>query len=98
VGPIVGGLVGAHVGSLFSFSKLKGRGEHEEGEPDAENMREQRKAGMLVAVAFDDPALDARAVGILRELGAFQIERAQGNIVAGDWADFDPNSMPDVIR
>ena len=98
VGPIVGGLVGAHVGSLFSFSKMKGRGEHEEGEPGHENMREPRKAGMLVAVAFDDPSDDARAVDILRGLGAFQIERAQGNIVAGDWADFDPNSMPDIVR
>jgi len=94
----VGGLVGAHVGSLFSFSKLKDRGEHEEGEPGAENMREQRKAGMLIAVAFDDPARDAQAVEVLRGLGAFQIERAQGNIVAGDWADFDPNSMPDIVR
>lgn len=97
VGPIVGGLVGAHVGSLFSFSKMKDRGEHEEGEPDAENMREPRKAGMLIAVAFDDPAQDARALEILRRLGAHQIERARGNIVAGDWADFDPNSMPDII-
>jgi hypothetical protein len=98
VGPIVGGLVGAHVGSLFSFSKMKDRGEHEEGEPDAANAREPRKAGMLVAVAFDDPAQDARAVDILRGLGAHQLERAQGNIIAGDWADFDPNSMPDIVR
>ena len=98
VGPIVGGLVGAHVGSLFSFSKMKDRGEHEEGESGHENMREPRKAGMLVAVAFDDPADDARAVDILRGLGASQIERAQGNIVAGDWADFDPNSMPDMVH
>ena len=98
VGPIVGGLVGAHVGSLFSFSKMKDRGEHEEGEPGFENMREPRKAGMLVAVAFDDPAADARAVDILRGLGAFQIERAEGNIVAGDWADFDPNSMPVLVQ
>ena len=95
VGPIVGGLVGAHMGSLFSFSKLKERGEHEEG---GENVREPRKAGMLIAVAFDDPAQDARAVDILRQLGAHQIERAQGNIIGGDWADFDPKSMPDIIR
>jgi hypothetical protein len=33
----------------------------------------------------------------LRGLGAHHIERAQGNIVAGDWADFDPSSLPDVI-
>jgi hypothetical protein len=98
IGPIVGGLVGAHVGSLFSFSKMKDRGEHEAGEPGNENMREPRQAGMLIAVAFDDAADDARAVDILRGLGAHQIERARGNIVAGDWADFDPNSMPDMVR
>ena len=98
VGPVVGALVGAHVGSLFSFSKMKDRGEHETGEPGGDNMREPRQAGMLIAVAFDDPVMDGRAVDILRGLGAHQIERAQGNIVAGDWADFDPNSMPDVIR
>ncbi|WP_332877578.1 hypothetical protein [Massilia sp. S19_KUP03_FR1] len=98
VGAIVGGLVGAHVGSLFSFSKMKDRGEHETGDVGAENMREPRQAGMLIAVAFDDRTGEARAVDILRGLGAHQIERANGNIVAGDWADFDPTSMPDVIR
>lgn len=98
VGPIVGGLVGAHMGSLFSFSKMKDRGEHEAGEPGAENMREPRHAGMLIAVAFDEHAMEARAVDILRRLGAHQIERAHGNIVAGDWDDFDPNSMPDLIH
>ena len=98
VGAIVGGLVGAHVGSLFSFSKMKDRGEHEAGQPGGENMREPRQAGMLIAVAFDDVADDARAVAILRGLGAHQLERARGNIAAGDWADFDPSSLPDIIR
>lgn len=93
-GPIVGGLVGAHVGSLFSFSKMKDRGEPEEG---GENAVPPRPAGMLVAVAFDDPDLQSRAVDLLRQLGAHHIERAQGNIVNGDWADFDPASRPDVI-
>jgi hypothetical protein len=94
IGPIVGGLVGGHIGSLFSFSKMKDRGEPEEG---GENAVAPRTAGMLVAVAFTDPALEARAVDLLRGLGAHHIERAQGNIVAGDWADFDPSSLPDVI-
>jgi hypothetical protein len=95
LGPIVGGLVGAHIGSLFSFSKMKDAGETEEG--GTENTAEPRKAGMLIAVAFDDPADEGRAVDLLRKLGAHHIERAKGNIVNGDWADFDPTSMPDVI-
>jgi hypothetical protein len=94
LGPVVGGLLGAHVGSLFSFSKMKEAGESEDG---GENVVEPRKAGMLVAVAFDDPALETGAVDLLRRLGAHHLERARGNIVDGDWADFDPGSVPDVI-
>lgn len=97
LGPIVGGLVGAHVGSLFSFSKMKEAGEPEEG-GQGENQVEPRPAGMLVAVAFDDVAQQDRAVDVLRQLGAHHIERARGNIVGGDWADFDPDSMPEPIR
>jgi hypothetical protein len=95
LGAIVGGLVGAHVGSLFSFSKMKEAGEREEG---GRAPIENRHAGMLVAVAFDDPGMEAQAVDVLRRLGATQIERACGNIVDGDWADFDPGSAPDIIR
>lgn len=93
-GPIVGGLVGAHVGSLFSFSKMKEAGEAEEG---GRAPVEQRMAGMLVAVAFDDANQEGRAVEVLRKLGARQIERARGNIVDGDWADFDASIAPDII-
>ncbi|MFC5550448.1 hypothetical protein [Massilia aerilata] len=95
LGTIVGGLVGAHVGSLFSFSKMKEAGEREEG---GRAPVENRHAGMLVAVAFDDTGLEGKAVDVLRGLGATQIERARGNIVDGDWADFDPGSAPDIIR
>jgi hypothetical protein len=94
VGPIVGGLVGAHVGTLFSFSKMKDAGARDEGGVTA---GEPRHGGMLVAVAFDDPNCEGRAVDLLRKLGAHHIERAKGNIVDGDWADFDPISVPDVI-
>lgn len=94
LGPVVGGLLGGHVGSLFSFTKMKEAGEAEEG---GENTVPPRLTGMLVAVAFDDPGLEGKAVDILRQVGAQRIERAKGNIVGGDWADFDPCSRPDVI-
>jgi hypothetical protein len=95
LGPVVGGLLGAYMGSLFSFSKMK-----ESGEPEAGGRApvENRPAGMLVAVAFDDPGQEQRAVDLLRDLGAHHIERAKGNIVDGDWADFDPNTVPDLIH
>ena len=94
VGPVVGGLLGAHVGSLFGLSKMKEAGETEEG---GGNQMEPRKAGMLVAVALDDPAEEPRALEVLRDLGAHHVERAQGTIVDGDWTDFDPLSMPQLI-
>jgi hypothetical protein len=94
-GPIVGGLLGAHVGSLFSFSKMKEAGEPEEG---GRAPLENRPAGMVVAVAFDDARQEARAVDILRGLGAHHIERARGNIVDGDWADFDPSVPPELLH
>jgi hypothetical protein len=94
LGPVVGGLLGAHLGSLFSFSKMKERGDTEEGG----RVPEVRPAGMLVAVAFDDAVQEHRAVDVLRRLGAHHIERAHGNIVAGDWADFDPTSPPHPIQ
>jgi hypothetical protein len=94
-GPIVGSLVGAHVGSLFSFTKMKEAGEGEQG---GRAPVEQRKAGMLVAVAFDEAGDESRAVDVLRRLGAVQIERARGNIVDGDWADFDASLPPEIVR
>jgi hypothetical protein len=96
-GPIVGGLVGAHVGSLFSFSKMKEAGEGEAGGGD-ENRREPRKPGMLVAVALADPAEEGRALEVLRDLGAHHIERAVGTVENGDWVDFDPRSIPELVR
>jgi hypothetical protein len=97
-GPIVGGLVGAHVGSLYSFSKMKEAGEPEKSEETpGENLREPRKSGMLLAVAVADQAGEARALDVLRGLGAHHIERAEGTIEGGDWTDFDPLSMPNVI-
>lgn len=93
-GPIVGALVGAHVGSLFSLSKMKDAGD---GEAGGGNQIEPRKAGMIVAVAFDGADDEARALDVLRKLGSHHIERAAGTIVNGDWADFDPNTLPVLV-
>lgn len=93
-GPIVGGLVGAHVGSLYSLSHMKDKGEPEDG--SRENMAEPRKSGMMIAVALPDGD-EARAVQVLRDLGAHHIERADGTIAGGDWLDFDPLSLPRIV-
>jgi len=97
LGPVVGGLVGAHVGSLYSFAKMKEQGESEEGGV-SENEFEPRKSGMLVAVALDKPDDEHIALEVLHRLGSHHIERASGTIEHGDWTDFDPNSMPQLIH
>ena len=87
LGPVLGGLVGAHVGSLYSFSELKEKGES--GPPP-------RQAGMMVAVAVEG-AEEARAIDLMRQQGAQQVERAEGIIEQGDWKDFDPLSAPQYV-
>ncbi len=97
VGPIVGGLVGAHVGSLYTLAKMKEAGQGEDG-GTGENLHEPRKPGMLVAVAFDTPEDEQRALDVLHRLGSDHIERAHGTIRDGDWTDFDPLSVPVLIH
>jgi hypothetical protein len=94
VGPVVGALVGAHVGSLYSLHKMKEAGEPDE---DGSNVRPPRKAGMMIAVAVDESADADKALDILRRLGAHEIERAEGQISGGDWRDFNPNSLPELV-
>lgn len=98
LGPVVGGLVGAHAGSLYAFHKMKDHGEHERHSPGDENVLEPRPAGMLVAVAVDDPDAEGRALDVLRRLGAHHIERAEGHISNGDWTDFDPRKFPQFVH
>lgn len=94
VGPLVGGLLGAHVGSLYSLHGMKESGEPE---PGGANRDAPRHAGMLLAVALEDDAQEARALALLRGLGAEYLERADGDIVDGDWRDFDPLAAPRLL-
>lgn len=97
VGPVVGGLLGAHVGSLFSLTKMKEAGESEQGGA-GENLVEPRKPGMVVAVSTDSPGEEEKALEVLHRLGSDHIERAHGTIENGDWTDFDPLSTPVLIH
>ncbi len=93
--PALGAAVGAHLGSLMGVvSELKEKGEDEAG---GENAREQRHAGMMVAVSVADPAQEKTALDVLRSFGAKEIERSEGEIIDGDWRDFDPLDIPDLI-
>lgn len=87
LGPVLGGLVGAHVGSLYSFSEMKEK--DESGPPP-------RHSGMMVAVAVEDEQA-ARAITLMRQQGAENVERAEGTIENGDWKDFNPLSSPQFV-
>lgn len=93
MGPVVGALVGAHVGDLVGSLSQMG----EDGEAAERHRVPIRKAGMMLAVAADNRDEEERAIEVLRALNASEIERAQGRIVDGDWADFDPRLPPSLI-
>lgn len=88
LGPALGALTGAHVGNLVgAAASTKEQGEEEAG---GQNSQPLRKAGMMVAVALGDTGMQNGAVNALRACGAMDIEIAEGNIVDGDWHDYDP--------
>lgn len=87
LGPALGGLVGGHVGGLVG--SLGATDEHS---------APRRAAGMLVAVQVGDQQAEQKALDCLRSLHPEDIERAQGEIHAGDWDDFDPLVAPTWIQ
>ena len=53
-----------------------------------------RKAGMLVAVELGTNNRLDQLVALLRALGAENIEKLDGEIIDGEWPDFDPLTEP----
>src|SRR5688572_25727023 len=90
VGPAaaVGGAgAGAYTGALVGA--LGTLGEHKTTTPAVE-----RQGGMMVAVNTSDRIEQALVANALSELGAREIEIADGTWQAGKWVDFDPVSEP----
>jgi hypothetical protein len=94
IGAITGALVGGHIGQLVGAMNAT----KDDGSGSDENRIPVRQAGMMVAVDvavggdMQDKALDA-----LRSAGAADLEVSEGNIVGGDWADFDPVRPPRFV-
>ena len=77
---------------------MKEAGEREAGQRPRKRTRAapgRHAGGGGVSAA---PDAENRALDVLRRLGAHHIERAQGSIDDGDWTDFDPLSVPQLIR
>lgn len=93
LGAVTGAAVGAYVGGLAgSLSDME-----EDGQQPDENPVPVRRAGMMLAVAVADGDESDAALDILRQLGAVDIEQAEGSIRDGDWQDFDPLVPPQLV-
>ena len=53
---------------------------------------------MLVAVAVEDEPQSLQVIRLLQGVDGSDLERAEGNIRAGDWIDFDPLSQPQPVN
>lgn len=95
LGAATGAFVGGYVGSLAgSLGKMKDDGGADNAAPEPLI----RQPGMMVAVSVSPDDDTERAAEVLRACGAADIERAEGTIVNGDWEDFDPQSMPNLLE
>jgi hypothetical protein len=85
---LFGAALGAYVGSfLGAMNRVRGG---RRAEATLEHPVEP-KAGRMIAVKADRPGTDQRAVQVLRELGARDVGRAEGDWRNG-WKDFDPRA------
>jgi hypothetical protein len=92
-GAIAGVGVGAYGGSLIGG--VSGSGEGQAEAKAEEDEPAERRSGMMVAVRAD--AREELAIQTLRQAGALEIERATGEWRDGEWADFDPTELPEVV-
>ncbi len=92
LGPITGGLVGAHIGNLVgALSKMK------DGGADGSEVAPVRHSGFMVAVSAPNPGCEQKAIAVLLQQGAVELESGTGHIEHGDWRDFDPAEPPHRI-
>ena len=94
-GPVVAATIaaaGAYAGSLVGALNKVG-----DEEAPAAATESARHAGAMVAINANDANSVNRAIEILRAHGARQIEQAEGRWENGNWVDFDPRVIPNLI-
>lgn len=96
--------VGAYTGSLAgAVNSTNEESEVDEAEEDGEDTRKvtERHAGIHVAVRTDGPGApdDAQATAIrtLQGHAAMDIELAEGLLEDGNWKDFDPREVVQLV-
>jgi len=87
--------------TLIGVMHHKKPSEHADSAEKSENVsaspahtQRLRRAGMLVAVELADQTLQDKVVTLLSQLGATNIEKAEGEIINGEWHNFDPLMEP----
>jgi hypothetical protein len=90
-GAVAGAGVGAYTGAL-------GGALNQLGDEDTTLPPGRRPAGVMVAVRVEGGnASEDTAVALLRDAGAFAVEKAEGEWRDGQWVDFDPLATPQLI-
>nr|WP_028210653.1 hypothetical protein [Paraburkholderia mimosarum] len=86
-------LVGLYIGTMIGALVLA-RGGRRADEPEAvpNSVPHERESGVMLAVHVNS-AMQPRAIRVLRESNAQDIEIADGKWQDGRWADFDPTRM-----
>jgi hypothetical protein len=92
--------LGAYVGSLYgALATMHGEGPAGTGTTGNEGVGigHPRRAGMLVAVSAPAAGEQQAAIRIFGGLGATDIDRPQGEIVGGEWIDFDLSAPLQIV-
>jgi hypothetical protein len=80
---------GAYIGSLAGAMH---------GLEDKKGAPQRRPAGVILSVRIATPRNEKRVIAALRERGAADIEQAQGEWRDGDWTDFNPIAVPQLVQ
>jgi hypothetical protein len=83
--------VGAYSGSLLGA--MNGLGDNADA-----GATERRPAGVMLSVRIASPEHERLVIHALRRGHASDIEEAQGTWSDGDWTDFNPVAMPQLVR
>lgn len=94
-GPVVAlaaAATGAYVGAFGGA--LNGLGD-DDGKP---HVPDNRPGGIILSVRIAVPENEERVIATLRAEGAADIEQAEGKWLDGDWVDFDPVTVPRLVK
>lgn len=57
----------------------------------------RRRGGPVVAIAVPGPDVERAARQLFTDTGATQVEVAEGQFRDGEWRDYDPESVPNLV-